>query len=179
MVEYTYHAGPAKAHLKQFVGSSSNLAFLREQIAERAVGWGADYLLWLDADHAFPPDTLLRLANHDLPVVGCNFINRRFYEQHCKLWPTSHKIVEGKPEPLWTTAEKAGTIEEADIAGFGLMLMKAEVFRRPKPWFTDSKDGEDADFYRLLWPHNIRPHIDHSLSLEVGHIAETVLTFPR
>src|SRR5690554_3424171 len=33
---------------------------------------GATHILWLDSDMRFPPETLLHLLQHNLPVVGAN-----------------------------------------------------------------------------------------------------------
>ncbi len=54
---------------------ASMLPTLRNVLVEDALDWGANYLLWVDADHVFPPECLLRLDDrqdrsslHKLPV---------------------------------------------------------------------------------------------------------------
>lgn len=70
-------------------------------------------------------------------------------------------------------------LEEVDMAGFGVCLMRAEVFSGlPKPWFVNFGKGEDAFFFRKLSEvKGIRPVVDHLFSADVGHVAEAVLKF--
>ena len=52
-----------------FSVSSSDLPASRTRLLQQAIAWQARYALWLDTDHVFPPDALLRLLRHKLPVV--------------------------------------------------------------------------------------------------------------
>ena len=45
----------------------------RNHSLEQATG---DWILWLDADHTFPNETLLRLLGHGKDVVACNYARR-------------------------------------------------------------------------------------------------------
>ena len=45
-------------------------------IAERALELNADYLLFLDSDMTFPPETLEKLLSHKKAIVGCNAAKR-------------------------------------------------------------------------------------------------------
>jgi hypothetical protein len=146
----------------------------REELAEEALGAAPDYLLWLDADHTFPPDTMFRLMGHDLPFVGCNY--RRRAEDG--KYPSALNIEANGS--LSYVEPKASGLQPVSIIGFGVCLIKGGVFRSlPKPWFTGGNLGEDTQFCQRARAHGIQPYVDHSLSMEVGHIAETVLTFPR
>src|SRR5688572_24818178 len=67
---------PVKLELETFMVSCSMLTESRHRLAAEALAWEADYMLWLDADHVFPPDTLVRLLAHNLPAVGANYPRR-------------------------------------------------------------------------------------------------------
>ena len=52
--------------------SFSNLSLSRNRLLDEAVKAGFDAYLWLDSDHSFPEDALLRLIAHEKPVVALN-----------------------------------------------------------------------------------------------------------
>src|SRR3712207_5457752 len=58
--------------LKVFMRHGSLLPCVRNALVKDALDFEADYLLWLDADHHFPENSLLRLLRHNLPVIACN-----------------------------------------------------------------------------------------------------------
>ena len=186
-------AGPVKFELEFFTARSSDLPANRSALLKRAMAWGARYLLWLDADHVFPPDALLRLLQRGLPVVGCNYPRRT--------WPTgpvaSRYDEAGELEQLWTTKAKAeaDVVEEVALVGLGFCLIDMQVFGQVKAhvdagigWAawepfecrlspdTGSRMGEDASFFGELRAAGVKVYVDHALSWQIGHIAERVLT---
>jgi hypothetical protein len=161
------------ATLEIFVRSSSMIAFGRNVLVGFAREWAADFILWADDDHAFPPDTLVRLLAHKKDVVGCNFLRRSE-----KATPTASR--DGKP--VWTTRAKAqGGLEEVDHLGLGLCLMRTAVLNGlPEPLFaTDmaTTTGEDVILCRKLRAAGTKIHVDHALSWESRHIADFGLGF--
>jgi hypothetical protein len=148
----------------------------REDLAASALQMGADWLLWVDSDMSFSQPALLQLLSHDLPFVAANYMQRRSPE------PTASRRVGDRYQRVWSTTEVARRLplEAVDIVGFGLCLTRADLFRRlPRPWFADGPNGEDGDFCEKAGRIGVRPHVDHVLSLDVGHVAERVLFFPR
>lgn len=57
--------------------TSTVLLTQRERLALEARNTGADYMLWLDSDMAFPATTALRLLSHNEPVVAANYVRRQ------------------------------------------------------------------------------------------------------
>ena len=49
----------------------------RNRLVELALQGGADHLFWLDSDTLVPPDTILRLLEHDKPIVAGLYASRR------------------------------------------------------------------------------------------------------
>jgi hypothetical protein len=179
--------------LEIFSISSSDLPHSRTELLLSAIQWQARYLLWLDSDHVFPRDALLRLLAHRLPVVGCN--------QPRRSDPTGPVAVRlnaaGEMEHVWTTAAlaKAGTVEEVFHVGLALCLMDMNLLHQVKAhveqgagwahWApfdrkllpgTTARMGEDVSFFRELTDAGVPVYVDHALSWEVGHIHERVLT---
>src|SRR4051794_16006201 len=186
-------AGPVKFEIEIFSTTSSDLPASRTGLLKRAMAWQARYLLWLDADHIFPPDALLRLLRHSLPVVGCNYPRRA-----APTGPVATRYnEEGELEQLWTTAAKAqaGEIEEVAVLGLGFCLLDMRIFAQVQAhaeagagWAkwepferilspdTGSRMGEDAAFFAALRAAGVKAYVDHGLSWHIGHVAERILT---
>lgn len=184
---------PVKIEFETFIVSSSLLPESRNRLVAEAIRWEADYMLWLDADHVFPVDALLRLLGRNKLVVGCNYA-RRFTPTA----PTASKYAsDDDMELVWTTAEKAEADEVEEVAHFGLGLClidmrvfaalehKAEQDGKPHFWplfrIDPSEDGvrfvgEDVHFFKLIREAGVPVHLDHALSWEVGHVHELILT---
>jgi len=175
-----------------FIVSCSLLPESRNRLVAEALHWEADYMLWMDADHVFPCDALLRLLGRSKLVVGCNYA-RRFSPTS----PTASILTGDKPDLVWTTKEKADAneIEEVSHFGLGLCLVDMRVYdlldqkasedgkKHFWPLFTIPAKpdgigciGEDVHYFRLIKEAGIPVYIDHGLSWEVGHLSDCILT---
>lgn len=177
--------------LEIFLQRSSHLPENRNRLTLEALEWGANYLLWIDADQVFPARTLVQLLAHQVDLIGCN-IARRVHPTG----PTAYALANGgSGGPIHTTRQLAAdaTIQEVGQLGFGLVLIRARVFAQIKelftskglpnlPWFSNSvaDDGtpaaEDATFISLARQAGFKVYVDHNLSWEVGHVGEHVFT---
>lgn len=184
----TYEGEPRALEINPYFVTCSMLTEARHKLVADAQLWGADYLLWLDADHVFPHDTLMRLLSHGLPVVGCNYARR--------LVPTAPTAAALDGTRLYTTLAKAeaGEVEECAHLGFGVLLwdmrilnalyaqaeQDGDMFLPLFKFDTDASGsgviGEDVYFFRKLAKSGIRPFVDHKLSWEVGHLHEVIMT---
>ncbi|MFL6864020.1 MAG: hypothetical protein ACJ8DZ_13585 [Allosphingosinicella sp.] len=186
-------AGRVTFEIEIFSAVSSDLVANRTLLLRRAMEWDARYLLWLDSDHVFPPDALLRLLSHALPVVGCNYPRRA-----APTGPVATRYNQaGELEQLWTTAAKAqaGEIEEVAVLGLGFCLLDMRIFAQVQAhaeagagWAkwepferilspdTGSRMGEDAAFFAALRAAGVKAYVDHGLSWHIGHVAERILT---
>lgn len=176
--------------------SCSMLTESRHRLVGEALAWGATHLLWLDADHVFPADTIVRLLSHNVDVVGANYPRRV-----TPTAPTACKLVADDKENdsknlIYTTQEKAeaGEMEEAAHVGFGVCLMNMHVLDLLQveadktdgnfmPLFemraSEGKHGmigEDVFFFKKVREAGGHVFVDHALSWEVGHISEIILT---
>lgn len=175
-----------------FVVSCSILTESRHRLVAEALQWQATHILWLDADHMFPSDTIQRLLSHGKDVVGCNYA-RRVHPTA----PTAAKTIDGERELVYTDFASAakGRLEEVDHIGFGVCMMRTGVFDAmqseaekhgkksmlPLFEFQPKLDGtgfigEDAYFFAKVRVAGAKVYVDHGLSWEVGHVHEQVLT---
>ena len=157
-----------------FFARGSSIALNRMAVAENALAWGADFLLWLDSDHIFPANALERLLAHHVDIVGCNYPRRAFGQA-----PTAVVVEEGQLRFVVTTKAEAeaGAVYQVTALGLGLCLMRSSVFRRmERPWFENWPGGEDSYYFAKLSKLAIPVVLDQALSWEVGHIGEHVFS---
>lgn len=147
---------------------SSILPGSRTRIAKQALESGASHLLWLDSDMRFPPNTLERLLARDKDFVAANYTTRRGEIRPVSITPD---------DKLLLTRQHSTGLEEAMIAGFGVALIKREVFEKLQvPYFCTSYDvekgifvGEDVYFCLRMKEAGIPIYIDHDLSKDIRH----------
>lgn len=167
-----YRSAREGIEVQTLMASGSILPAVREELAQASNG--ADYSLWIDADHTFPEDALVRLLGHGKPVVSCNFRVRDPEHYRTVAYTSS-----GEP------ARGTG-LEQVPMSGMGLCLINGSVWPKLKvPYFRyammdrgngPEMVGEDSYFFNSLVVAGIPAFVDHDLSNECGHIAEVVLT---
>jgi hypothetical protein len=177
--QFEFNGEAAAADLQMFMRTSSLVPQARAWLVDDAIGWGADYLLWIDADHSFPADALFRLLSLNKAVVGANYPRR--------VRPTYPTALDAAGNLVWTTEEKAaaGEVEEVGFLGLGFCLVSTPVIQtlkaKGKPLFTlamtpDHKFvGEDHYFCELVQRAGFAIHVDHALSWKIGHVARQEL----
>lgn len=155
--------------IRPFGAESSNLPGNRNVLAGMALGWEADWLLWLDCDHVFPSATLERLLAHGKDAVG---VTQPIRGGEGEIIPSATGV-DGKR--VWPAKGKG--LEEVMNAGLAITLIRAGAMRKVKfPYFAGGQ--EDLFFCKRLRESGTPMFIDHVLSMDCGHTAETVLRFP-
>jgi glycosyltransferase involved in cell wall biosynthesis len=167
MLVHTVKESPG-TEIELFFGSTSLLAKLRNYLAKQALDWGADWILWLDADHTFPPNTLLRLLAHNQHVVAVNYVRR----------DAERKPVAVRNGQLLHTSPESPELDPIDHCGLGICLVRADAVRAlAETLFSiEGEQGEDVYFFRKLKAQGALMFVDSALSLVCGHVAEEVLS---
>jgi hypothetical protein len=127
----------------------------------------AEWIVFLDSDMVFPPETIPRLLAHGQPIVGATYPRKGY--------PLAYigTRVDGVPLALADT----GLVEAARLPA-GCLLIKADVFGRLKrPYFRCSYDeqagevlGEDYWFSELVRGLGFQLWCDLALSREIAHL---------
>lgn len=151
--------------------SSTVLLTQRQRLAIEAQNIGAEYMLWLDSDIAFPPTTALRLLSHQEPVVAANYIRRQLPAKGVA-YP---KIGDWEKPLAFKPTSKLVPVEGI---GMGCMLVKTSILDEiEKPWFAfhytpESNDhlGEDMDFCMKMAGAGYTVKVDTNLSMELRHL---------
>lgn len=148
-----------------------NIAALRNSIVKQALENECTHLCMMDTDQIYPSDTIIRLLQHDLPVVHAK-VHRRYP-------PFDPMVLRGKEDQFLQVSEeewKSGNLIQIDASGTGCVLYKTEVFYDiDYPWFEFSKSkggkdiGEDIGFCIKLKEAGYNIHMD--TSIKVDHLA--------
>jgi len=129
----------------------------RNEIALRAMGAGADFLLWLDSDATGTPGMLARLLERDLPIVSALCFKRKYpVSPACGRKNTDPDAPDSShPSPVDDVAEwvkgsgnlqnttsaillpdREGALLPVDVVGTHYTLIKRAVVERlPQPWY--------------------------------------------
>jgi hypothetical protein len=150
---------------------------VREGLVDAARGWSADWILWLDADHTFPNETLLGLLRHRKDVVACNYARRVGATE-----PVAHR--DGRLVQTTEALARSRAVEPVDGVGLGVCLMRTSVFDRLEPPYFQLElkpDGsgyvsEDFTLFRRLKQAGVEAWVDHGLSWKIGHIGDLIYT---
>lgn len=124
---------------------TSMISQSRNGTVELALQEKCDYIMWIDSDMRFSPDTLVKLLSHQKDIVGC------VYNKRVAPFETLGKL-KGSAPPAGTVLEG---LHEADLLPGGLILVKTDVYRKmgwPYYFETYRWPGEDgiAAFRGLL-----------------------------
>ena len=130
----------------------------REQIADRALAAGADYLFMWDADMLIPTSALFRLLRDDKPILGAlAFCGREPVKP--VLYAFGQETNEKGEVGINVSVIEdyiPDALQEVDAIGFGCVLIKMECFRTiPKPWFNVAGMGEDIFWCLRAVKHGI------------------------
>lgn len=152
------------------------LDLLRNQLVQSALKTNPDFILILDSDMTFPPNTLERLMLADKEIIGCNYVRRRppFDPIACTAENPNNRI---DPNQF------SGTTQ-ASIIPTGVMMIKTSVFSKiAYPWFeniwrkSDNRlVGEDVVFCAKAGDLKIPVFCDHDLSREIAHSGQMDFT---
>lgn len=147
------------------VCQGSLLSNLRTSLVDAAIAGHFAKTIFIDSDMRFPPDTVQRLIDRKVDIIGANCKQR-----------TQDQWTARKDDQFISSIGKTG-IEEVDTIGFGVTLIRTEVFLRlVKPWFAIPWDtsvnkhvGEDVYFCHMAREAGYKIYVDHDLSQEVKH----------
>lgn len=144
LVGLTAYSSAAGIEIAIINMQSSMISLSRNNTVEQALGVNADYLMWVDSDHRFPPDALVRLLNHQKDIVGCT------YNKRVPPYETLGKLM-GPPPPDGTVLQG---LHEALLLPGGFLLVKADVYRKLKwPHYAEGyrwPGGDGLDAFKAM-----------------------------
>lgn len=150
---------------------------MRNRIVEDAKMMGTSHLLMPDMDQTYPANTITKLLEHNLPVVGAK-VHRRYP-------PFDPIMFKGKINAYERIDKwEDGELVEVDATGSGCLLYDMRIFYDlPSPWFKFQPNpdpekpggiGEDVGFCSKLKEAGYKIYID--TSIKCGHLSTMEIT---
>lgn len=128
------HLNAAGHKLKIFFANGFNAARARVGLAREVVEdkeFNADYFLWLDSDHIYDPSALMKMINKieedNLPMLSASYKLRGSEETVHGVTPVGGSFKHFHYKDLNELPD--GQLVEADVVGFGFLVMKGEFLR--------------------------------------------------
>jgi len=175
--------GYAKQQMSVLSSKSSLLPKARNELIVQALAQKCTHLLFIDTDQTFPSWTAHAMVSRRLPVVAAN---------------VPIKSIPSKPSarnynPAWWGGDIVDTgpdstgVQQVWRVGTGIMLVDLSILEKvQKPYFstdwrvmpdgTEECIGEDWWFCERLEAAGIPIHIDHDVSIRVGHVGNFEFT---
>lgn len=157
---------------------SSLVYTARNELARGAIKMGADFVLWLDSDMVFEPDTLKRLLK-DYEEKKGDIITGVYYRRVPPFTPVLYDEFNVTDEAVtWKeTRDVKDDFFEVEGCGFGCVLMPTEALfdvyeKYGQPFDPISGSGEDLSFcwrarqlgYKIVCDPSIQPgHVGHQI----------------
>jgi hypothetical protein len=168
----------------------------REKLLEAFLTTDSDYLCFVDSDNILPTESIWRLLQHDLPIVGGLYFKRkggpeavafRWFDEKRRLHVTlSRQIkewmdnneVDAPARP--TCLDIEDSLLEVDVLGFGAVLIRRDVCEKIKETYGNAfgdhgeNIGEDVIFCRRAQDLGYKIYVDQAVL--VGHMANYQVT---
>lgn len=152
----------------------------RNDLAKQAMKFECDFILWLDSDMVFPPETLKHLLKR-INESGADLISGLYFRRVAPFTPVAYDKLEIKDgKAAWSdyTGPLTGLQEVAGV-GFGCVLMKTDMLLEMAAQYGDFfgpiyNVGEDLAFCWRARQLGYKIFLDTDLKL--GHVGHTVFT---
>ena len=142
--------------------------------AVQALNNKSDYMLFIDDDMVFPPETLDILIKQDKDIIGPAYRGRTIESKR-----TAALLEGGFVDLDETTEDKYKKTFECNAKGTGVLLIKMEIFKKMKrPWFDFIYDkkvgictlGEDYFFCKKAKELGYKVWCDPTI--RIGHLGD-------
>ena len=159
---------------------SSLIYDARNKLAAQAIESEADYILWLDSDMTFKPDTLIRLLK-DIEDNNLDIVSALYFRRSHPYSPVAFSkfdFVDNQAVFENYTGELSG-LHKVEGVGFGCLLMDAQVvfdvFGKYGDCFSPiAKVGEDLSFLWKARQLGYETYLD--CDIKCGHVGHVVVS---
>ena len=144
---------------------------IRNNLVEQALDEVCTKIIMLDTDQVYPADTIIKLLQHDKPIVAGQ-VHRRYPPfDPIMLRGELYKYVNVPYDEMYS-----GDLVEVDATGAACIAIETKIFLDvPYPWFEDIPKTEDhgpvgEDIYFCSKARNAGYQIFMDTSIEIGHL---------
>ena len=155
--------------------TGASIATNRNEVTEKALQSGAEWIWYVDDDQMFAPDALTRLLSRRLDIVSGIYLQRS-----APFYP--HMYHRGDKQGVYPRMLESGDsgLVELEAVGAGCLLVKTKVLRAlDRPFWRLGQIrsdvwGDDLDFCNRVRAAGFKVWCD--LDVRVGHIFSGIVT---
>ena len=155
---------------------STDIVRGRNGLVEAFLDSESEALFFMDDDHVFPGDLLLKLLEHDKPIVGSVYLRR---QPPFSPLAFSHRSEDGLYQTIDLTELPREGLLKVQAVGTAGLLVRREVFEAlDSPWFEYGKTerwdaSEDIIFCEKAQDAGFEVFVD--LDAHLGHMTPTAI----
>lgn len=149
----------------------------RNDFVKQALSANVDYVLWLDSDMIFPPDTLQKMLRH--MEDGKDIVTGLYFRRRAPFTPVLFSKLDLE-HGTWEGCDDYPTdgLFEVDGCGFGCVMVRKTVFMdmylNYQTWFNPEYGcGEDLAFCRRAKQLGYKIWVDPSI--QCGHVGQVIV----
>lgn len=143
----------------------------RNALAKQALDEGYTHLAMIDSDHTFDKDVIHQLLLFQKDIIGVRAYKRTSPHYPCLF--ANNKDLPDQDAMIFVDVADQG-IMVADAIGFGLTVIKTDVFRKiTYPYFFFNKAGEDFNFCRQAQAAGYKIYVN--TDIEIGHVGQYII----
>jgi len=145
-------------------------AVARNTLVRQARGTHADRVLFIDDDQAWTPNTVRRLLDNDLDIVGA-WSGARYAVRPTTEARIPACVFEERDGQMRDLQPQDGGLQEVDAIGFAMVAIKRKVFEvLEEPWFRTMREnggecGEEISFCERARKAGFKVWVDWGLPL--------------
>lgn len=166
----------------QMINMGSLIYMSRDTLATKAISAEADFVLWLDSDMVFEPDTLKKMLAVLEARPEIDILTGLYFRRTKPYTPVIFDKLDIDEQDRCTYTEFKNIPEglfEVGGCGFGCVLMRSEVFLDVQSKYGQmfapiGRTGEDLAFCWRARSCGCKIYCDPSI--ECGHVGYTVIT---
>lgn len=166
----------------QMINMGSLVYMSRDTLATKAISAEADFVLWLDSDMVFEPDTLKKMLAVLEAHPEIDILTGLYFRRTKPYTPVIYDKLDIDEQDRCTYTEFKDIPEglfEVGGCGFGCVLMRSEVFLDVQSKYGQmfapiGRTGEDLAFCWRARSCGCKIYCDPSI--ECGHVGYTVIT---
>lgn len=153
--------GANVVHVPRNGNSRQALCNAQNYARKKALDENYDYLMFVESDLIPPPETIARLVNHQLKVVGATYFIGHEIKVPC-IFFTEYKKDSGVTGTTLIKSDQVNRflghgLQKVHGMGLGCTLIRRDVFSRYAYWTDERFNHKHSDvyFYMDLWNDNV------------------------
>lgn len=154
------HSNPEHVLLRFIPCTGSNIAENQNTIVQGAESAGADFVLLVENDMAFPKDALVRLLAHDKDIIGATYpfkdhdLLAKLLAGHDLPLRYMGKEIDGENVTYETLAKRPDQVRPVQFVPMGFTLIRLSALNKVRDWLSEQANSPERKRHPAFF-HNV------------------------